>query len=52
MLGKHPDHHETHQLPPKMTNMICELVNVTGGSTYDLFENLYSSAFCQTVIFL
>lgn len=30
MLGKHPDHHKTHQLPPKMTNMICELMNVTG----------------------
>lgn len=31
-LGKHPDHCRTCQLPPKVTAILRELVNVIGGS--------------------
>lgn len=45
MLGKRPDHWKTCQLPAKVTALICELVNVVGGTSEDLFENLLRSAF-------
>lgn len=45
MLGKRPDHCKTCQLPTKVTALICELVNVVGGTSEDLFENLLRSAF-------
>lgn len=30
MFGKHLEHYRTHQLPPKGTDIIRELVNITG----------------------
>lgn len=52
MLGKHPDHYKTCQLPPKVTNVLCELVNVTGGSSYDVSESHHNGTFCQRLTFL